>query len=87
MKSGFSQRKFFYGFRYRIGEYLLRGFVRLFPWIPARLKLFLTAVASRFTFLLLWKYRQRMEENVAAVMGGGAAKPSGKKKAGARGMG
>lgn len=70
MKSGFSARRFFYGFRYRIGEYLLRGFVRLFPWVPPRLMLSLTALASRLTFVLLWKYRRRMEENMASVMAG-----------------
>lgn len=58
-----------YGLRYRIGEYCLRGFVSLLPWIPRRLVLLFTAVAARLTFLILWRYRLRMEENLAIAMG------------------
>lgn len=68
MKPGLFARGFWYWLRYRIGEYFLRGFVRIFPWVPARLTLAFTASASRLTFALLWKYRRRMEENVAAGM-------------------
>jgi len=62
--------KFFYGLRYRIGEYCLRGFVAILPWIPRRPVLLLTSAASRLTFLVLWKYRRRMEENLSMAMGG-----------------
>ena len=68
MKPGLFARGFWYWLRYRVGEYFLRGFVRIFPWVPGRLTLAFTAVASRLTFALLWKYRRRMDENVAAGM-------------------
>lgn len=61
--------KFLYWLRYRVGEYCLRGFVALLPWIPRRLIMLLTAAAARLTFFLLWRYRQRMEENLSAAMG------------------
>ncbi|MFQ5903833.1 MAG: lysophospholipid acyltransferase family protein [Candidatus Binatia bacterium] len=61
--------QFLYWLRYRIGEYCLRGFVLLLPWIPRRLLLLFTSAAARMTFFILWKYRIRMEENVSTVMG------------------
>lgn len=61
-------RKFLYGLRYRIGEYCLRGFVLVLPWIPRRLISLFTAAAARLTFAILWKYRRRMEENLALAM-------------------
>lgn len=69
MKPGLSAGNFFYWLRYRIGEYLLRGFVRVFPWIPRGLMLGVTKVASRLAFVVLWRYRKRMQENVAAGLG------------------
>ena len=62
--------KFLYGLRYRMGEYCLRGFVAILPWIPRRPVLLFTSAASRLTFLVLWKYRRRMEENLSMAMGG-----------------
>ena len=61
--------KFLYGLRYRMGEYCLRGFVAILPWIPRRPVLLFTSAASRLTFLVLWKYRRRMEENLSMAMG------------------
>jgi Kdo2-lipid IVA lauroyltransferase/acyltransferase len=61
--------KFFYRLGYRIGEYSLRGFVVLLPWIPYRLLRFYTSLMARLTFAVLWKYRTRMEENVAMALG------------------
>lgn len=61
--------KFLYGLRYRMGEYCLRGFVAILPWIPRRPVLLFTSAASRLTFLILWKYRRRMEENLSMAMG------------------
>lgn len=69
MKPRVSAGNFFYWLRYRIGEYLLRGFVRVFPWIPRGLMLGVTKVASRLAFVVLWRYRRRMQENVAAGLG------------------
>ncbi|MBI2088720.1 MAG: lysophospholipid acyltransferase family protein [Deltaproteobacteria bacterium] len=66
MKPGFSAGSFLYWLRYRIGEYLLRGFVWVFPWIPRRLMLWVTKAVSRLALVVLWRYRKRMAENVAA---------------------
>lgn len=69
-KKRFVLEKFFYWLRYRLGEYCLRGFVAILPWIPRRPLLLFTSAASRLTFLVLWKYRKRMEENLSMAMGG-----------------
>ena len=61
--------RFFYGLRYRIGEYALRGFSVVIPWIPYHLLRLYTLLMARVTFTLLWKYRRRMEENVAMALG------------------
>ena len=61
--------QFFYVLRYRIGEYALRGFVAGLPWIPYRLLILFTKFSARVTFSCLWKYRTRMEENVAMALG------------------
>jgi len=47
----------------------VRGFVALFPWIPLPLFSVFTRVAIELTFILLWKYRKRMEENLSLAMG------------------
>ncbi|HEY2989566.1 MAG TPA: lysophospholipid acyltransferase family protein [Candidatus Binatia bacterium] len=54
--------------RYRSGEYSLRGFVRLLPSLPPRTVSVVTSALARATFLLLWKYRQRMEQNLGMAM-------------------
>ncbi len=46
----------------------MRGFVRALPWLPARFLAVFTAAVGRFTFFLLWKYRIRMEQNLALAM-------------------
>lgn len=61
--------QFFYGLRYRIGEYALRSFVAALPWIPYRLLLLFTDFWAWVTFGCLWKYRTRMEENIAMALG------------------
>ncbi len=68
-KKRFFLGRFLYWLRYRLGEYCLRGFVALLPWIPRRSIMLLTSAAARLTFALLWKYRKRMEENLSAAMG------------------
>ncbi|HTN70319.1 MAG TPA: lysophospholipid acyltransferase family protein [Methylomirabilota bacterium] len=52
-----------------MGEYSLRSFVRLLPWIPYRLLFLYTSFMAKVTFAMLWKYRTRMEENVAMALG------------------
>jgi KDO2-lipid IV(A) lauroyltransferase len=54
--------------RYRAGEYSLRGFVRLLPRLPITLLSVITATASEATLRLLWRYRARMERNLALAM-------------------
>jgi len=61
--------KSFYWLRYRIGEYCLRGFVALLPRIPHRVIVRFVSLAARLTFLLFWRFRKRMEENLSMVMG------------------
>ncbi|MEK7340886.1 MAG: hypothetical protein AABZ69_01560, partial [Candidatus Binatota bacterium] len=68
-KKTFLVSKYFYWLRYRIGEYCLRGFVSILPWIPRRLVQLFTSAGARLTFALLWKYRKRMEENLSMAMG------------------
>lgn len=58
----------FDGLRYRAGEYSLRGFVSLLPRLPAGALSAIAATASRATFRLLWRYRARMERNLALAM-------------------
>ena len=60
--------KFFYWLRYRIGEYCLRGFVSLLPLIPRPWLVRLISLAARLTFVILWKYQRRMEENLTLAM-------------------
>ena len=68
-KKRFLVGKFFYWLRYRIGEYCLRGFVALLPWIPRCVIVPFIWLAARLTFVLLWRYRKRMEANLYAAMG------------------
>ena len=62
-------KQFFYSLRYRMGEYSLRGFIRVVPWLPRRLLFFITSGVVQLTIAILWKYRIRMEENISMVMG------------------
>lgn len=69
-KRKFFLGRLFYWLRYRGGECCLRAFIAILPWIPRRLVLLFTAAATRLTFWILWKYRRRMEENLALALGG-----------------
>ena len=60
---------FFHRLRYRIGEYALRGLMGILPWVPYRWLVSFTSFGAWITFWLLWRYRERMEENVAAALG------------------
>ena len=68
-----------YGIRYRIGEYCLRGFVFLLPCIPRSLLALVTAAAARLTFVILWRYRKRMEKNISLAMGAEFSRPQTRK--------
>lgn len=60
-----------YSLRYRFGEYAVRGFVNTMPWIPCRLLIRLTSFCAWVTYVVLWKYRVRMEQNLAQTKIGG----------------
>ena len=60
--------RFFYRLRYRIGEHMLRCFIKVLPRIPYWLALAVTRFMARVSFALLWRFRRRMQENVAAVL-------------------
>jgi Kdo2-lipid IVA lauroyltransferase/acyltransferase len=60
---------FFHQARYRMGEYALRGLIGLLPWVPYSWLVSFTTCGAWITFCLLWKYRKRMEENVAMALG------------------
>jgi len=61
--------KFFYNLRYRFGEYALRGFVGMLPYVPFRAVSLFTSSMAWIAFVILWRYRQRMEQNIAATLG------------------
>jgi len=61
--------EWFYNFRYRCGEFAVRGFMASLPHLPPRLVSGFTKFLAWLTFGLLWKYRKRMTENVASVLG------------------
>lgn len=65
-----ARRGFLYGLRYRAGELALRAFVALFPRLPQRLTRGFVEVAARLSFWIMRRYRRRMEETVARVLGG-----------------
>ena len=50
---------------YRTAEYCLRAFIFLLPRLPPRLLVLITSAVARFTFVILWRYRKFMEENVS----------------------
>jgi KDO2-lipid IV(A) lauroyltransferase len=58
-----------YALRYRIGEYLLRGFVGALPLMPPGLVRVCGRGTARLLGVALWRFRRRMEQNVAATLG------------------
>jgi KDO2-lipid IV(A) lauroyltransferase len=59
----------FYDARYRSGEYALRGFMVVLPWVPYRWLEIFTSGMSRLAFMFLWRYRKRMEASVTKALG------------------
>jgi KDO2-lipid IV(A) lauroyltransferase len=58
-----------YVLRYRIGEYSLRGFIALLPYIPFRLVEIFASFLAWTTYTVSRGYRQRMEDNLTAALG------------------
>lgn len=63
-----------YSFRYRLGEHALRGLVAAFPRLPFPMMVGFTRSVARLTYLLLWRYRQRMENNIALAFPSSSSK-------------
>ena len=61
--------RFLYDLRYRIGEVALRSFVACLPHLPFRAVALFTSFTTWAAFVLVWRYRRRMEENIAAILG------------------
>ena len=58
----------------------MRSFVAVLPWMPYRLLVLFTSFWAWLTFRAVWRYRVRMEENVAQAMGAEIATPAARKK-------
>jgi KDO2-lipid IV(A) lauroyltransferase len=69
-------KRFFHAFKYRIGEYALWSFMALLPRIPRSCLALFFSVMARLTFMLLWKYRQRMGANIENALGQQIADPA-----------
>jgi KDO2-lipid IV(A) lauroyltransferase len=79
LAKGTPKARFFHSFRYRIGEYALRGSMALLPRIPRRCVTFFTLVMGRFSWVLLSQYRRRMEANFENALGDRIADPQERK--------
>jgi Kdo2-lipid IVA lauroyltransferase/acyltransferase len=62
-------RRFFYRLRYGLGAFVLRVFVLVLGWLPDRMVVAVATFWAWITHKLLWRYRLRMEENIASVAG------------------
>lgn len=62
-------RSWLYKLRYRSGEYLLRGFIALLPYVPFRIVEIYTSFLAWVTHAVLRGYRRTMEDNLAAALG------------------
>jgi Kdo2-lipid IVA lauroyltransferase/acyltransferase len=62
--SGFVHR-----LRYRLAAYALRGSILALAWLPDRQLVSASTFLAWITHKMLWKYRIRMEENIAAALG------------------
>ncbi len=58
-----------YDWRYRAGEYALRGFIRFLPFVPFRVVSLFTSLMAWCAFQVMRGYRERMEQNIAAALG------------------
>jgi KDO2-lipid IV(A) lauroyltransferase len=58
-----------YDWRYRAGEYALRGFIRFLPIVPLRGVAIFTSSMAWLAFQVMRGYRERMEQNLTAALG------------------
>ena len=66
-RSALGQR--LYDWRYRAGEYALRGFIRFLPFVPLRAVSLFTSSMAWLAFQFMRGYRVRMEQNLTAALG------------------
>jgi lauroyl/myristoyl acyltransferase len=66
-RSGF--RGLFHRLRYRLAAYTLRSIIAVLAWLPDHRVRSFSSFCAWITHKLLWKYRARMEENIAGAMG------------------
>jgi KDO2-lipid IV(A) lauroyltransferase len=62
-------RGFFHRFRYWLAACALRTIIAALAWLPDRVVVSASSFLSWITHKLLWKYRTRMEENIAGALG------------------
>jgi KDO2-lipid IV(A) lauroyltransferase len=62
-------RGFLHRFRYWLAACALRTIIAVLAWLPDHLVLSLSSFWAWVTHKLLWKYRARMEENIAGALG------------------
>jgi len=62
-------RGFLHRLRYRLAAYTLRTIIAAVAWLPDHLMLSFSSFCAWITHKLLWKYRIRMEENIAETLG------------------
>ena len=58
-----------YRIRYRTGEYLVRALVAILGRLPASARPYLAWIVERASYLLLWRFRQRMRDTLQRTMG------------------
>jgi len=74
------KRKPFYNLRCRLGVYCVRGFLAVYPRLPRVVRVGFFQFGNHFSYLVLWKYRKRLENNVAALMGDQFPTPAARKE-------
>jgi KDO2-lipid IV(A) lauroyltransferase len=65
-RSALGQR--LYDWRYRAGEYALRGFIRFLPFVPLRAVSLFTSSMAWLALQFMRSYRVRMEQNLTAAL-------------------
>lgn len=61
--------KAFYHLRWRLGVYCVRGILAVYPRLPRVVRVGFFQFGNHFSYHVIRKYRKRMENNVAALMG------------------
>lgn len=78
-REGSLLRRCLHRFRYRLGGYAVRGLIFTTCWAPDRVLITLGVLFAWITHALLFKYRIRMEENIAVALSDRLATPAQRK--------